>query len=170
MKEPHSRRVDLPFNWPDPPLNVVLVEPQIPPNTGNIARTCAATGSQLHLVGPLGFDINDRQLKRAGLDYWDSVCMAVHPDINDYLSKHPITTRTYLLSTAGRRALQDVNFEAGDTLVFGSETAGLSDEMLEEYPDQVVGLPMMTDHVRSLNLATTVGIAVYQALFCMNRS
>ena len=144
-------------------MQVVLVEPQIPPNTGNVARLCAATGCQLHLVEPMGFTITDAKLKRAGLDYWDSIQPVVHASFAAYLdAARP--RRLFLFSTGGTRSLFDATFAPGDALVFGSETKGLSDELLAAHPGSVLGIPLRTDHVRSLNLSTAVGIVVYEAL------
>lgn len=163
MKHAHARRSPLTFNWPDPPLRVVLVEPEIPPNTGNIARTCAATGSILHLIEPLGFTLTDAQLKRAGLDYWDSVAVSPHPTFDHFLEtvRPP---RLWLFTTGARRSFFEADYRPGDALVFGSETRGLSDLLLARYPDRHLGIPLRADHVRSLNLSTAVGIAVYEAL------
>jgi len=163
MKHAHSRRFDLPFHWPQPPLHVVLVEPEIPPNTGNVARTCAATGSQLHLIEPLGFTITDAQLKRAGLDYWDSIQPQVHPSFEAFLSAVK-PRRLHLLSTGASRSYLEARFEPGDALVFGSETRGLSDALLARYPDQVAGIPLQAQHVRSLNLSSAAAIVIYEAL------
>lgn len=163
MKHAHRRKFDLPFRWPDPPFHVVLVSPEIPPNTGNIARTCAATGSRLHLIEPLAFEVTDAQVKRAGLDYWDSIKPEVHPNWDGFLAAvNP--KRLWLFSTAGTRSFFDARFQPGDALVFGSETRGLSDELLVRHADRVLGVPIRTDHVRSLNLATVAGIVVYEAL------
>jgi tRNA (cytidine/uridine-2'-O-)-methyltransferase len=163
MKHAHSRRGDLPFPWPDPSLQVVLVEPEIPPNTGNIARLCAATGTALHLVEPLGFKITDPQLKRAGLDYWDSVMMGRHAHFEAYLSTvHP--ERFFLFSTGAKQSFFDAKFQTGDALVFGSETRGLPDALLKAHPEKVFGIPIRTEHVRSLNLSSAVAIVVYEAL------
>ena len=159
----HTRTFDLPFHWPDAPLHVVLVEPEIPPNTGNIARLCAATGSPLHLVEPLGFRLTDGAMKRAGLDYWDRVDLHRHRDWDAFIeSVDP--ARFFLFSTAGRRSLYDQTFAPGDCLVFGSETRGLPDALLARWPDRVVGVPMRPGGVRSLNLANTVAIALYEGL------
>lgn len=167
MKHVHARKADIPFHWPHPPLRVVLVEPQIPPNTGNVARLCAATGTLLHLVEPMGFRINDAKLKRAGLDYWDSVMMSVHPNFDDFVrSAGP--PRFFLFTTRASRSYSSVKYQPGDTLVFGSETHGLPDSLLERHPNQLVGIPIRTDHVRSLNLSSTVAIAVYEALRQIN--
>ena len=163
MKHPHVRRSPVAFPWPDKPFHVVLVEPEIPPNTGNIARLCAATGSTLHLVGQLGFRLNDRELKRAGLDYWDSVNMVRHQTFREFTAALP-ASRLFFYSTRGDRSYSAVEYEPGDALVFGSETSGLPDEILDANPGRVLAIPMRTDHVRSLNLATAVGIVLYEAL------
>jgi tRNA (cytidine/uridine-2'-O-)-methyltransferase len=163
MKHVHARKGEIPFHWPHPPLRVVLVEPQIPPNTGNVARLCAATGTLLHLVEPMGFRINDAKLKRAGLDYWDSVVMSVHPSFEDFV-RSAAPSRFFLFTTRASRPYASIAYQPGDTLVFGSETHGLPDALLERHPYQVVGIPIKTDHVRSLNLSSAVAIAVYEAL------
>ena len=161
--KPHQRIYDLGTSWPDHPLDVVLVEPQIPPNTGTIARTCAATGCQLQLVGTLGFDISDKSLKRAGLDYWDSVSMGHEKDMDAYFqSLEP--SRIHLFTTAGSKTVHEASFQPGDSLIFGSETQGLPDAWIEAHPDRTVAIPIRADHVRSLNLAVSVGISVYEAL------
>ncbi len=173
----------LPFTWPTPPLNIVLVEPDIPQNTGNIARLCAATGSPLHLVGPLGFHITSSKLKRAGLDYWESVNLIRHTGWEEYergqgsgVRSQEIGNekseghepRTWFFSTKGRRSYTDVDYRPGDALVFGCETRGLPAGLLERYADQVLTVPMQVEHVRSLNLANTVSIVLYEALRQLN--
>lgn len=163
MKHAHSRKGDLPFPWPAPPLQVVLVEPEIPPNTGNIARLCAATGTALHLVEPLGFKITDPQLKRAGLDYWDSVLVGRHANFEAYLSAVK-PQRFFLFSTGATQSYFDASFNPGDALVFGCETRGLPEALLKAHPEQVFGIPIRTEHVRSLNLSSAVAIVVYEAL------
>jgi len=163
----HQRRYDLPFSWPDPPLSVVLIEPEIPPNTGNIARLCAATGSLLHLVGPLGFRLHDRALRRAGVDYWDEVDISRHVNFEAYLAAQT-PPRFYLFSTQGTRSCYDVEYHPGDALVFGSEGHGLPDALLEAWPDCVLQIPMRTDRVRSLNLANAASIVLYEALRQIN--
>ena len=163
MKHPHARRSDLAFRWPDPPLHVVLVEPEIPPNTGNIARTCAATGSQLHLIEPMGFTITDSKLKRAGLDYWDSIHPRVHADFETCLAAIG-PHRFHLFSTGASRCYLDERYEAGDALVFGAETRGLPDSLLARYPEHVLGIPIQTHHVRSLNLSAAAALVLYEAL------
>jgi tRNA (cytidine/uridine-2'-O-)-methyltransferase len=145
------------------PLHVVLVEPQIPPNTGNVARLCAATGCALHLVEPLGFTIDDRALKRAGLDYWDALNVVMHPSLDDFLTAHA-PARSWLLSTRGMRSYRSATFAFGDAIVFGKETAGLPARALSAHPESALRIPMRAGAVRSLNLATSVGIVVYEAL------
>ena len=163
MKHAHARRFDLPFHWPQPPLRVVLVHPQIPPNTGNIARLCAATGSALHLVEPMGFTITNAQLKRAGLDYWDAISPHQHQDFEAFLTAEK-PTRMFLFSTAAPRSYLEAKFQPGDALLFGSETDGLPQALLDRHPDAVHGIPMQTQHVRSLNLSSAVALVVYEAL------
>ena len=143
------------------PFHLVLVSPQIPPNTGNVARLCAVTGCKLELVEPLGFSIADKELKRAGLDYWDKVFLKLHPSYEAYMASSP-NVRRFLFSARATVSLWDVRFEAGDHLVFGSETKGLAPEVLAS-GGQVVTIPMLEDR-RSLNLSTAVGIAGYEAL------
>ena len=167
MRHTHSRKTQLPFRWPQPAFQVVLVEPRIPQNTGNVARLCAATGTPLHLVEPMGFKINNAKLKRAGLDYWDSVVMAVHPDFDAYL-KSSRPERFFLFTTRAARSYLEARFQPGDALVFGSETAGLPDALLDAFSDRVIGIPIHTEHVRSLNLSSSVAIALYEALRQVN--
>lgn len=157
----------LPFRWPAPPLGVVLVEPEIPPNTGNIARLCAATQTPLHLIEPFGFTLGDRQVRRAGLDYWDKVQLQCHPNWAHFLETVK-PRRFFLFSTFAPRSLYDAHFEPGDFLVFGKETKGLPESLLAEWPDRVLGIPMQPDTVRSLNLSTSAGIALYEALRQVN--
>lgn len=144
------------------PLHVVLVRPQIPPNTGNVARLCAVTGARLELVGPLGFSIADKDLRRAGLDYWDQVFLRYHDSYDAYLAATP-SARRWLLSTHGTRSVYAADFREGDHLVFGSETAGLGTDILQGGSGNAVALPML-DGRRSLNLATACGIVTYEAL------
>ena len=144
------------------PLHLVLVEPQIPPNTGNVARLCAATGCALHLVAPLGFTLDDRELKRAGLDYWDALGVTVHPSLEAALER--LAPRAWFLSTRGTRRYSEAPFAFGDALVFGKETAGLPEGLLAAYPERVLHIPMREGAVRSLNLSTAVGIVAYAAL------
>jgi tRNA (cytidine/uridine-2'-O-)-methyltransferase len=144
------------------PLHLVLVSPQIPPNTGNVARLCAVTGSRLILIEPLGFSIADRELKRAGLDYWDKVFLKLYPTYAAYLAEYP-EARRWLFSARAATSLYAARFEPGDHLVFGSEVTGLAPEVLEGGTGQAVTIPMLEDR-RSLNLSTSVGIATYEAL------
>ena len=163
MRHVHERRQEIPFAWPSPPLNIALIEPEIPPNTGNIARLCAATGSPLHLVGPLGFRLHDRALRRAGVDYWDEVEVTRHVSFDSYLAAQA-PPRCWFFSTRGPRSHFDARFAPGDALVFGSESRGLPENLLDAWPDRVLQIPMRTDRVRSLNLANSVSIALYEAL------
>lgn len=144
------------------PLNLVLVSPQIPPNTGNVARLCACTGCKLILVEPLGFSIDDKQLKRAGLDYWDKVFLKLYPSWGAYLEATP-GARRFLFSGITGNNLWSNRFEEGDHLVFGAETTGLPHEVLEGTDGTAVTIPMLADR-RGLNLSTSVGIAAYEAL------
>lgn len=166
MKSHHSRIADHQIAWPSPPLHIVLVHPEIPPNTGNIARLCAATGTVLHLVEPLGFAIDDKHLRRAGLDYWDSIDVRVHPDWPSALADlpSPDPDRLHLFTTASNRRHDAIPYRPGDALVFGSESRGLPDALLAAYPDSWAGIPIRTDHVRSLNLSSAAAIALYAAL------
>lgn len=144
------------------PLHLVLVSPQIPPNTGNVARLCAVTGSRLILVEPLGFALSDRELKRAGLDYWDKVFLALLPSWSAYLDRFA-QARRFLFSARAGTSLYDLRFAEGDHLVFGSETRGLGSEILSGGMGEVGCIPMLPER-RSLNLSTAVGIATYEAL------
>ena len=144
-------------------MDIVLVEPEIPQNTGSIARTCAATGTPLHLVGKLGFDISDKAVKRAGLDYWPWVELRRHATWEDYLaSANPRTV--WLISKFGRRKYFDAQFHGADALVFGSETKGLGKRFLSRFPpQQILRIPMACPKVRSLNLSNAVSIVLYEA-------
>lgn len=147
----------------DFPLNVVLVQPQIPPNTGNIARTCAATRTPLHLIGPLGFELSDRYLKRAGLDYWPHVIWRTYTNWQGFVSsntQHP--SRWLAFSPRGQTGLWDFRFQPGDWLFFGSETAGLPDFCLTTCHTQL-RIPMAEAKVRSLNLSVSVAVALFEA-------
>ena len=143
-------------------LNIVLVEPEIPMNTGNIARTCAATRSRLHLVKPLGFDISDKAVKRAGLDYWHMVDIRVYENLDDFFTKNPAID-LWLATTKAPRDYAQARFEADCWLMFGKETAGLPLWLREKYHDRCVRIPMRGD-ARSLNLANSVAILTYEAL------
>lgn len=145
------------------PFNIVLIEPEIPPNTGNIARLCAATGTSLHLVGKLGFSTDDRYLKRAGLDYWEFVDIRYWRDLDELRATAP-SGRFFYLSTKVDRTYLDVSFVPGDFIVFGKETKGLPEELLQANPDTSITIPMPAGTVRSLNLSTSAGIVLYEAL------
>jgi tRNA (cytidine/uridine-2'-O-)-methyltransferase len=145
------------------PLHIVLVEPEIPPNTGNVARLCAATGCALHLVEPLGFSIADRELKRAGLDYWDALGVVLHPSLEAFLALYA-PQRCWFLSTRAVRSYREAPYRRGDALVFGKETAGLPDAVLRAHPERALRIPMRPGAVRSINLSTAVGVVVYEAL------
>jgi tRNA (cytidine/uridine-2'-O-)-methyltransferase len=145
----------------DRPFHVVLVEPEIPPNTGNVARICAATRCPLHLVGPLGFRIDEHAVRRAGVDYWHLVDVRQHPDLET--AERDIGSRSWLFSAKATRSYLDVRFELGDALVFGKESAGLPHELVAARQDHVLGIPTL-GAVRSHNLANAVAIALYEAL------
>lgn len=142
-------------------INIVMVEPEIPQNTGNVARTCAATGARLHLVGPMGFKIDDKKLKRAGLDYWHFLDITYYDSLDDFFSKN--SGEFYYFTTKGRKAHSDVAYPDNVYLVFGKETKGLPEELLINNPDKCVRIPMSTG-IRSLNLSNSVAIAVYEVL------
>lgn len=163
MENTHRRRHKLPFAWPAPSFNIALIEPEIPPNTGNIARLCAATGTALHLVGPTGFRLNNPAMRRAGLDYWAAVDLRQHAGSADFM-REITNKRFYLFSTSGRKTHTSVSYQPGDYLIFGNESRGLPDDLLALYPGLVLGIPMQTEQVRSLNLATAVAIVLYEAL------
>ncbi len=148
-------------------FNVVLVEPQIPQNTGNIARLCAATAMQLVMVGEPGFLLSDRHLKRAGLDYWEFVQIKHEPDIDAYFA-HLDMAHTYLLTTKVKRPYTQINPQPGDSFLFGKETAGLPEWLLKANPDSCATIPMKNPQARSLNLATSVGIVMYHMLSRFN--
>ena len=143
-------------------LNIVLVEPEIPSNTGNISRTCAVTGAALHLVRPLGFDITDKHLKRAGLDYWQYLDITYYDSLSDFFEKNR-GGRFFLCTTKGKNVYTDVEYRDGDFLIFGKETKGLPEELLAENPDSCIRIPMLPT-LRSLNLANSVAIVTYEAL------
>lgn len=144
-------------------LHVALVEPEIPPNTGNIARLCAATRTQLHIVGVTGFRMDDRTLKRSGLDYWDEVDLFRHVDLHELYDALPGSRYLYL-TTKSKRPYYDWQFEDGDCLVFGRETRGLPEDLLNANADRCLTIPMPNPNVRSLNLSTSVGIVLYEAI------
>ncbi len=142
-------------------FNVVLVEPEIPQNTGNISRTCAATGCDLHLVRPLGFEITDRHLKRAGLDYWDKLNIFYYDSFEELLRKFP-DRNFYFYTTKAQQNYAEVSYRDGDFLVFGKETKGLPEALIHEHYDTAARIPMF-GQIRSLNLSNSVAIVVYEA-------
>jgi tRNA (cytidine/uridine-2'-O-)-methyltransferase len=144
-------------------LNVVLVHPEIPPNTGNVGRLCCAVGARLHLIKPLGFSLDDRSLKRAGLDYWKKVDLVVWDDFEEYVSSVP--PENIVLTSSKRGELYHlIDFRRDDHILFGPETAGLPLDLFRRFPERVAKIPIYLDKVRSLNLATAAGIVVYEAL------
>ena len=145
-------------------FHIVLVEPEIPPNTGNISRTCAITGTKLHLVKPLGFSIGDRELKRAGLDYWDHLDLEVHDNLDSFMEKYG-NKKLYLATTHGGVRYTDVEYEAGSFILFGRETAGLPKDLIARYPDTAIRIPMGNhSDLRSLNLSNSAAVVLYEAL------
>lgn len=148
------------------PFHVCLVDPEIPQNTGNIARLCAATRSRLHLIGRLGFRIDERSVRRAGIDYWHLVDLSLHPDFGTFALTHEKQVpsgRVRILSALGTKSYLDCDFQPGDALVFGRESTGLPREVTDRFPEEVYGIPTL-GAVRSLNLASAVAIVVYEAL------
>ncbi|HAN10360.1 MAG TPA: tRNA (uridine(34)/cytosine(34)/5-carboxymethylaminomethyluridine(34)-2'-O)-methyltransferase TrmL [Clostridiales bacterium] len=143
-------------------MNIVLFEPEIPQNTGNIARTCAATNTRLHLIKPFGFLIDDKYLKRAGLDYWDKLNVAVYENFEEFLVKN-IDASIYMATTKALNTYVEVKYSMNDYIMFGKESAGIPEEILVEYPKNSIRIPMLED-IRSLNLASSVGIVLYEAL------
>ena len=148
-------------------LTVTLFEPKIPPNTGNIARLCGANNVKLDLVGNLGFDMEDKYLKRAGLDYWDHIKWEYFPSIDEYCLD-AFQNKFHLLTTKSKNVYTDRIFTKNDIIIFGSETAGISENILNEYPENACTIPMINKNIRSLNLATSVGIVLYEAIRQIN--
>ena len=143
-------------------MNIILHEPEIPANTGNIGRTCVATGTALHLIKPLGFDISDKAVRRAGMDYWKDLALYVYEDFNDFVSKNP-NARIYMATTKSKKAYTEVIYEENDFIMFGKESAGIPEEILVKYEDTSVRIPMIGE-IRSLNLSNSVAIMLYEAL------
>ncbi|WP_024292182.1 tRNA (uridine(34)/cytosine(34)/5-carboxymethylaminomethyluridine(34)-2'-O)-methyltransferase TrmL [Lacrimispora indolis] len=143
-------------------MNIVLLEPEMPANTGNIGRTCVATGTKLHLIEPLGFKLNDKLIKRAGLDYWDKLDVTVYSDYQDFLDRNP-GARIYMATTKGLHVYSEVEYEPDCFLMFGKESAGIPEEILLENQDRCVRIPMWGD-IRSLNLSNSVSVVLYEAL------
>jgi len=143
-------------------MNIVLHEPEIPANTGNIGRTCVATGTALHLIKPLGFDISDKAVRRAGMDYWKDLTLYVYEDFEDFISKNP-DARVYMATTKAKKAYTQMEYRENDFIMFGKESAGIPEEILVRYEDTSVRLPMIGE-IRSLNLSNSVAIMLYEAL------
>ena len=143
-------------------INIVLLEPEIPANTGNIGRTCVATGSRLHLIEPLGFRLNEKALKRAGMDYWKDLDVTTYINYEDFLEKNP-GAKIYMATTKGQHVYSDVKFEPDCYIMFGKESAGIPEEILLEHPNEAIRIPMMGE-TRSLNLANSVSIVLYESL------
>lgn len=143
-------------------MNIVLLEPEIPQNTGNIGRTCVATGTRLHLIEPMGFRINEKEVLRAGLDYWKDLDVTVYDSYEDFLEKNP-NAKIYMATTKGKNRYTDVSYEPDAYIMFGKESAGIPEEILVKHPDTAIRIPM-NPQIRSLNLANSVAIVVYEAL------
>ena len=146
------------------PMNIMLLEPEMPANTGNIGRTCVATESRLHLIEPLGFKINEKAVKRAGLDYWDSLDVTVYDCYQDFLEKNPeAVKKMYMATTKGPHVYTEVSYEPGAYIMFGKESAGIPEEILKDHPETAIRIPMLNE-IRSLNLANSVAVVLYEAL------
>lgn len=143
-------------------MNIVLHEPEIPANTGNIGRTCVATGTSLHLIKPLGFDISDKAVRRAGMDYWKELDLHVYEDFEEFVEKNP-GARIYMATTKARKAYTELEYKGNDFIMFGKESAGIPEEILVKYEDTSVRIPMIGE-IRSLNLSNSVSIILYEAL------
>lgn len=143
-------------------LNIVLFEPEIPANTGNIGRTCVATNTRLHLIEPLGFRLNEKNLKRAGMDYWNDLDVTTYIDFNDFLEKNP-GAKIYMATTKAMNVYTDVKYEPDCYIMFGKESAGIPEEILVDHKDTCIRIPMVGD-IRSLNLGNSVAIVLYEAL------
>lgn len=143
-------------------MNIVLHEPEIPANTGNIGRTCVATGTALHLIKPLGFDISDKAVRRAGMDYWKDLELYVYENFDDFVSKNP-GARIYMATTKAKKAYTQVGYSENDFIMFGKESAGIPEEILVKYEETAVRIPMIGE-IRSLNLSNSAAIVLYEAL------
>ena len=149
-------------------FNIVLLEPEMPANTGNIGRTCVATGMRLHLIGPLGFMINDKQIKRAGLDYWKDLDVTIYDDYDDFIRKNPeAVNRIFMATTKAEKAYSDISYKVGDYIMFGKESRGIPEELLVQNREHCIRIPMKEEY-RSLNLSNSVAIVAYEA-FRQNR-
>ena len=143
-------------------LNIVLFEPEIPANTGNIGRTCVATGTRLHLIEPLGFRLNEKSIKRAGMDYWEHLDVTRYINFEDFLEKNP-DAKIYMATTKGQHVYTEVNYEPDCYIMFGKESAGIPEEILVKHPDNCIRIPMLSE-IRSLNLSNSVAVVLYEAL------
>lgn len=143
-------------------MNIVLFEPEMPANTGNIGRTCVATGTKLHLIEPLGFKLNEKAIKRAGLDYWDKLDVTIYSDFQDFMNKNP-GAKIYMATTKAETVYSDVSYEPDCFIMFGKESGGIPEELLLENQDTCVRIPMWGD-IRSLNLSNSVAVVLYEAL------
>ena len=143
-------------------MNIVLLEPEIPANTGNIGRTCVATGTKLHLIKPLGFDISDKAVRRAGMDYWKDLDLSVYETFEEFLTKNP-GAKIYMATTKGQHVYTEVKYEPDCYIMFGKESAGIPEEILVKHPDNCIRIPMLSE-IRSLNLSNSVAVVLYEAL------
>ena len=143
-------------------LNIVLFEPEIPANTGNIGRTCVATGTRLHLIEPLGFRLNEKSIKRAGMDYWEHLDVTRYINFEEFLEKNP-GAKIYMATTKGQHVYTEVNYEPDCYIMFGKESAGIPEEILVNHPDTCIRIPMLSE-IRSLNLSNSVAVVLYEAL------
>lgn len=143
-------------------LNIILHEPEMPANTGNIGRTCVAAGARLHLIEPMGFRINEKSVKRAGLDYWDKLDVTIYDDYQDFLEKNP-DAKIYMATTKAHKTYTEVNYEEDCYIMFGKESAGIPEELLVDNEENCIRIPMIGD-IRSLNLSNSVAIVLYEAL------
>ena len=143
-------------------LNIVLFEPEIPANTGNIGRTCVATGTRLHLIEPLGFRLNEKSIKRAGMDYWEHLDVTRYMNFEEFLEKNP-GAKIYMATTKGQHVYTAVNYEPDCYIMFGKESAGIPEEILVKHPDNCIRIPMLSE-IRSLNLSNSVAVVLYEAL------
>ena len=143
-------------------LNIVLFEPEIPANTGNIGRTCVATGTRLHLIEPLGFRLNEKSIKRAGMDYWEHLDVTRYMNFEEFLEKNP-DAKIYMATTKGQHVYTEVNYEPDCYIMFGKESAGIPEEILVKHPQNCIRIPMLSE-IRSLNLSNSVAVVLYEAL------
>ena len=143
-------------------MNIILLEPEIPQNTGNIGRSCAATGTRLHLIGPLGFRLGEREIRRAGLDYWEKLDVTVYSGWSDFKEQHP-DVRPWMATTKARRIYSDVSYQPDDWIMFGKESAGIPEELLKADEERCVRIPML-EWTRSLNLSSSAAVVLFEAL------